>query len=584
MFIVSNFLFSTFNRRFDVSSDRLFSLSEGSLRILNDLEKPVTIRYYLSQNDNILPIELRNHADRVTDFLKVLETKSGDKLKIIFRDPSPDSAAELEAELDGLTGHPVKGGIKAYMGLSATSLKEGAAIPFLNPEREASLEFDVMNLIRSVTARHRPKAAVYSSLSTFGTKGSFAPWALMDQLNGRFSVEELSGKEELLPEDLQFLLIIHPQELSPGFERAVDTFLGKGGNLALLLDPVAISPIFYQGRSEPGTASSDWPHLLSALGLEFTADQAVLDMRLKDQIDRGDGMETLNSLLHLEDEGINRQHPISKDVQGLRFCVAGTFLGKPLPGFKVHSLLSSTTDSQLYPHQDLISLSYETGQRTLHEFQADRHRYPLALYLEGVVPSFTGSVATGRRPSQILLLSDTDFAADPFAGSMVENQGRLTFQPLSGNLGFLLNAIDSMANDTALNTARNRSQVRRPLTRLVELRRVAEEQYRSRINAVEGELRQLAEESSPERLANGSEAIGDKMGLGSLARMEEMKKKRLDLNRHLRQLKRGLRLELEGIESRIKWLNIALLPFSVILIGAVVITLRHFRTRARASS
>lgn len=574
-FVAINYLLGNLiNRRIDVTEGQQFTLAPGSVALLESVEKPVTIRYYLSESDNLLPVELRNYAERVDDFLTTLQRRAPGKITLVRRDPQPDSDAEEEAKIDGLKGHPVARDASAYLGLSFTSLKKTVAIPFLNPEREDLLEFDVMTALRDVVTTGQKKAAVYSSLPTFGATGSFPPWALMDQLSRKFQVEVVQGTESRLPDELDLLIVIHPRNLSASFTGAVQTFLKNGGRLVVLCDSVAICQQFYQGRIGEDNAASDWPELLADLGYQFTPLQAVLDMRLKDQIDRGQGMETLNMVLHLRDEGIVKGHPITADVGGIKMPIAGAFKGQAADGWQVTTLLESTADSQLYPTTDLISLSKQTGEKTLNTFKADDQTYTLALLLEGKADA-------GSKDAAVLLLADADCASDPFAGSMVENQGRLEFQPSSGNFGFLFNAIDFMTGGVSLNEARNRQQARRPLTRLVELRREAEEKYRDKIAELEQRRTELEEAGNAGRLGAGMDATGESLGSGGMSRVQALREERIAVNRELRQTRHQLRQNLRAVESRLKWINIGLIPALVVLTGIVVIWRRAHHSRAR---
>ena len=581
-FIAINYGLSRFNQRIDFTEDQIFTLSPGAQQLITEIKSPVTIRYYLSEGDNVLPVELRNYADRVGDFLQNLVDQADGKIKLVYRDPQPDSDAEEDAEIDGLYGHPVTKDAVAYMGLSLNSLTRTITIPFLNPKREANLEFDVMTALRDVITTEKKKAALFSTLPVFGMENSYPQWALVDELARKFNLLPLEGNEQTLPEGLDLLVLVHPKGMTDAFQQAIDSYLADGGNLVVMLDTVAVSNLFYGIRGNEENTQSDFPALVNALGYEFTPRRAILDMRLKDEIDRGEGTEILNSLLSLKSDGINSAHPITSDVNGLKIPVSGTFLGAPAAGLDATILLSSTEDSQLYPHKDLIGLSKRTGEKTLNEFKADENVYPIAVLLRGEMPAFTVLDFPQRKPANVLLLADTDIAADPFAGTMVDNQGRLEFQATSGNFGFLFNAFDFMTGDASLATARNRAQAKRPLTKLVELRREAEAQYREKISSLEKQKAILEEESSAGRVNAGLAATGRSFDAAAVNQVQEMKEKRIFVNRELRQTRHALRKKLRAVESRIKWINIGLVPALVALIGVIVIAMRTYKSRTRA--
>ena len=107
------------------------------------------IRFYCSQSANASPetVFLKGYARKVEDLLA--EYKQAGKGKIIIEkfDPQPDSDAEDSARLDGVEGAPLQSGEKFYLGLAVSLLDAKQAIPFLQPNRERLLEYDLSRAI-----------------------------------------------------------------------------------------------------------------------------------------------------------------------------------------------------------------------------------------------------------------------------------------------------------------------------------------------------------------------------------------------------------------------------------------------------
>ena len=115
------------------------------------------IRFYYTQGGNAVPVGLKTFAKRVEDLLA--EYKRGANGKVIIEkfDPQPDSDAEDSARLDGIEGQQTNTGEKFYLGLAVSFLDQKAAIPFLAPDRERLLEYDITRAISRVTRGRRSR-------------------------------------------------------------------------------------------------------------------------------------------------------------------------------------------------------------------------------------------------------------------------------------------------------------------------------------------------------------------------------------------------------------------------------------------
>src|SRR4029450_1925895 len=88
---------------------------------------------------------------------------SGGKLQFQVVEPEPFSETEDEAVAAGLQGAMLKSGETIYFGLVATgSTDERSVVPFLDPERETSLEYDVARMIYKLRRPDQPGGALIS--------------------------------------------------------------------------------------------------------------------------------------------------------------------------------------------------------------------------------------------------------------------------------------------------------------------------------------------------------------------------------------------------------------------------------------
>ena len=140
--IAVNALFAGLRLRRDLTAEKLNTLSPGTVTMLRNLERPVTLKFYYSKSNPNLPAPLKNYIQRTLDFLREAAARSGGKVVLDVLDPRPDSEAEEWAQRYGLVPQATGGlGLQPdlYLGLVAVAGTREAAIPFLDPTAEPQL-------------------------------------------------------------------------------------------------------------------------------------------------------------------------------------------------------------------------------------------------------------------------------------------------------------------------------------------------------------------------------------------------------------------------------------------------------------
>ena len=115
--ILLNMVFSFTNLRWDTTSDKIYSISDGSRRILAGLTDPVTVKFYWSRSSSDFPQQMRLYAGQVADFLTELQRASDGRFSFEQIDPKPDSDAEEMAQRFGLEASQTQEGTSLYFGL-----------------------------------------------------------------------------------------------------------------------------------------------------------------------------------------------------------------------------------------------------------------------------------------------------------------------------------------------------------------------------------------------------------------------------------------------------------------------------------
>src|SRR5262249_13063967 len=160
--VAINFIAASFKQRIDLTAEKAYTLSSGTKAILAKLDTPVQLRFYVSQRATAMPVALKTYSQRIDDLLNQYRHASKGLIDMQRLDTEPDWDAEDSARLDGVQGQPLSSGERIYLGLSVTQLDQKQAIPFLAPDRERLLEYDITRAIARVTTATKPTIGVMS--------------------------------------------------------------------------------------------------------------------------------------------------------------------------------------------------------------------------------------------------------------------------------------------------------------------------------------------------------------------------------------------------------------------------------------
>src|SRR5918995_4061269 len=285
LLVAVNFLISRVPARVDLTEGRLYTLSEGTRKVLRGLSAPVKVKLYISQGETV-PVQLRGFAQRVEDLVREFKAAAGANLVVERYNPRPDSDEEDAAQLDGIEPQQLFSGEQFYLGVAVSQLDRKQSIPAISPQRERLLEYDLVRAIARVGSTERPKVGLMAGLPVLGerfnpfTRQSSEPWVLANELKREFDVVEVPLMAKEIDKALNVLLLIHPRDAQPQTEYALDQFVMRGGKLIAFVDPYAY---FDQGQTMPGmppmASSSTLPLLFKAWGIEMDPGKVVSDVR-----------------------------------------------------------------------------------------------------------------------------------------------------------------------------------------------------------------------------------------------------------------------------------------------------------------
>ncbi|MFC1702406.1 GldG family protein, partial [Pseudomonadota bacterium] len=309
LFVTLTILSSMFlqGKRFDLTENGLYTLNEGTRHILQNMEEPVNLYLYFSEDASRDLPQFRSYARWSAEMLEEFVDQSGGKLTLQRIDPAPFSPEEDEAAQYGLQGVPVgAAGDMLYFGLVGSNSLDGLEVmPFLQPDKEKFLEYDLAKIVFSLSHPRHKKVGLISGLDM---KPGFDPatqsvseaWIIHQQFNELFELQDLSTDTEVLPDDLELLVLVHPRNLSENLLYQIDQFVLRGGRVLAFMDPVAEAdlggdPNDPMARMNAGGSSTLGP-LLEAWGVSFDTNRVIGDLAYALQVSMGQGQPAVRHL------------------------------------------------------------------------------------------------------------------------------------------------------------------------------------------------------------------------------------------------------------------------------------------------
>ena len=613
--VAVNLIASALKTRVDLTEGKIYTLSPGTKAILKKIDAPVEVRFYYSQGQSRIPSQYKAYAKQVEDLLNEFRQYAGGNLEVKKLDPEPDSEAEDLANLDGVEGQMVETGDKFYLGIAISLDPQKVALPFLPPNRERLLEYDLARAISQVLSTNKPVIGVMTPLPVFGMQmppqmrmqmggQNQDPWAFISELKRDFEVKQVAMEADKIDDDIKVLMVVHPKDIKDAALFAIDQFVMRGGKLIACLDPMCLADVQKQNPMMPMPgAPSNLEKLLKTWGITFDTTKVAADMNFAKQlmVRQGAKPETIPTLLFLSAAGINKEDAVAAQVDEILLPFAGVFTGSPAAGLKQSILLKTSKKSQLVEP----FMSQMTPSKIVDDFKESDTVYALAVRLEGKFKtSFPDgkpkaddkdaekkdekkpddkpgdSLKETKADNAVLLIGDTDFLSDQFSVQVQNFFGQKMVTPRNGNLALTQNIVEQLAGDQNLIGVRSRGTLNRPFTVVQEMQAKANARFQAEIAKVQKEVdetNQKLNEMQGKKQGNQRFVLSPEQQ----AEMDKFKKNRAEANKKLKKVRRELAQDIESLELRTKVINIAGMPILVTLLGIGLAVVRKQKTKAQ---
>ncbi len=594
--------------RLDLTESNLYSIAPGTQRIVSSLKEPINLYFFFSQEASKDSPPLRAYAQRVRELLEEMAQRSKGKLKLTVIDPAPFSEDEDRAAEYGLQAVPLGARNESlYFGLAGTNSTDGREIiGFFQPDKEEFLEYDVASMIHRLGNPKKPTVGVISALpvdASFDQRtGQMSPgWASIAQLREQMDLRTLATDIATIDQDVNVLLLVHPKDLPPTTLYAIDQFVMRGGKLLAFVDPQSENdPAGQQGGPMAMVPrSSSLGPLLDAWGVAFDPGKVLGDrgLGLTVALRQGEQPSQHIAIIGLNRDSMNTKDVVTSALDSINVMTAGALKKKDGATIQFEPLLQSSADSELLPVMRVAFLP--DSQSLLEDFKPSGERYVVAARVHGKLksaypngaPAAEGAEgAEGAKPAgehkaesaaegDLIVVADTDVLADPLWVRTQNVFGQHFATAWANNGDFVANALDNLAGSGDLISIRGRQSFFRPFTKVDELRRHADEQLRAKEKELDNELKDTEKKLS-ELEAGRSNAGSLVLSPEQEAELSRFQQERVRVRKELRDVRRSLDVEIEGLGTRLKILNIALVP-ALLAIGAILLAFAR-RRRLRA--
>ena len=601
----------------DLTEGDLFTLSEGSKKLLEDLKEEgdgskLEIRFYLTQGEKGVPVFVSEHGRRIEDLLDQYQEYAGSNIELKKINPRRDTDEEELAVNDGIQLL----NNSFYVGMAVSFLDTTEVIPFFDPAKSTTLEYDISRAIKNVLKLKEDRQAigVMSSLNVWGGPDASNPMAMMNrgaqqppwfflrQLQQDFNVERLEATATEISDDIDLLLVIHPKNISDATEYAIDQFVLSGRKLIVFADPLALKD---EGNNQnpqmriPGMGgASTLSRLFTKWGVNFENSKVVADFNFRlnqrDPLSRG---RIMPAYLALGKKAFNQEEIVTRDLGSIRMPYAGSFdVSNLATGLTAKELISSSDQAKLV---DGMSSQFN-GEKIMDSFltgsedgkPTGTNKFALAVKISG---TFTTAFPDGKPGSSgdeeesdeekttnsnhlkesesenhVCLIGDTDLLSEEH---FLIQQRFL----LSQNVSFVQNIVDHFGDDTLINI-RSRNQDR-PFTTIMDLEKEAQSKFEDKLKKLEAEQQAILEKKTK------LESTGEGQNQFTLSidpeALKDIQKKELEKRKQIREIRKELRSEIDLIQLQIKLANIVSMPALVIIAGIIFFVRKRKVTAAK---
>ncbi len=565
---------------------------------------------------------------------------SNGNLSLRLIDPEPFSEDEDLATGFGIQEVPVtQGGEGVYFGLVVVedlddsipmSTRVSETMPLIRPDQEGFLEYEFMKLITRV---ENPDRQVVGLITELDVDGGFNPafgqptpaWMVMDIIRQLYEVRRVDVTGSEIDEDIDILLIVHPEGLSEQMLYAIDQHVLSHGKAMVFLDPNADSMVERNqfGVTIPAGVGSDIPQLLTAWGVAYDGLKVLTDVDMALRVMLGQGSRPVAHLgmLGVQRNGLTADDVITSRLETVNVSSAGVISQLEGAGTRFEPLIQSSSNAMLMDAgviQDMddpsvlydefvsanqrftvaarisgeINTAFPDGAPQVAEENAEEAAGDADIVSDALVPEESAdsgeaeaeAVAEHLNSSaaevNLIVVADTDILSDRLWVQVAQFLGQRIPQPFANNGDFVVNALDNLSGGADLVSIRSRGRYSRPFTRVLDLQREADDRLRQEeaelletLTASQTTLNELSQDSEGNPILQITPEVQQEI--------DRVNAEMLETRRRLRDVRFQLNADIEQLGANLKLVNTALVP---VLLTILLLALAYLRAQRRKQS
>lgn len=585
--------------RLDLTQNGQFTLSQGTKATLQNLSEPIDLTLVYTRRVGQDYPAVRAYAQRVREILQSYQSTGGANLRLSEIDPTPFSIEEDQALAAGITAVETDGTDPLYFGLIGTNaVDDELVIPFLAPERETTLEYDLTRLVARLDDPEPATIGIITDLPNMEGDGQDGGYFILREIAALYNIIPLQDDFTSIPSEVDALMIAHAPSLTGSQTYLVDQFILEKGRALILVDPV--STVAQAGgifnaqtrstRSDLGLLGEAWGITLAEDAVADTGNALTVTTNENGRVIEAPQplfigvprsamapTDTITAPLSLTVNlgapgALTSAQTAERDVtpllftsQAPSFIPANLALQGPPPKDILKAYASLEAPLTLAARvSGTLNTAFPAGA------PASDSDDPVSTELARLSGESAGPHRmTSRQTAEVIILADTDMLDDAFYVDPRSGSAR------AENATFIMNALDNLTGGSDLLQLRSRTSNLRPMVRVDAMREKAQNEFFDEQARLEGRLAQA--QGRLEELqsigATGGFFSGDiDADLTPEERTElgELRQRVIETRERLRAIERDFRREIDGLENTLRFINIWGGPFLVMLIGLFI--------------
>lgn len=484
--ILLNIVSQRFYKRFDLTKDKRYTLSEVSTSIINKIQDPLYITVYLEGD---FPSEFKRLQIETQQFLEELRAENS---KVVIRFENPNDIREelikkgmipsqLTVEEDGKLSEAIIfpwAEVEYQNKASLVSLLPTAIVASQEEQLQnaiESLEFSFLNAVHAIVKKTRKKIAVitgngelqdihlYSFLSEIAKKNSLA----------KFTLDSVASNPQRTLQDLStfdMAIIAKPTDIFTEEEKfTLDQFITNGGKTLWMLDNVQadMDSLFNSGKMLAYPRDLNLTDLLFSYGVRINT--ALVQDLYAAKIPLATGnvgnqpqFQNLPWFYHPVVNG-NPNHPITKNVSPVRMQFV-TQIDTLKNNIQKTPLLVSSSLTRKTGTPNFIELQSIANEPKEEDYKGNHQLFGVLLegdfnsaYKNRIKPYETPLFKGQSTPNKMVVISDGDVGKNQILKGKPHDLSldKWTNEQF-GNKDLLVNAVDYLLDDSGLIELRNK--------------------------------------------------------------------------------------------------------------------------------